>query len=235
MIGTSQETVTAVQKKSQEIALAEQNHRKYMSPPKHRIKKDAADSFFMKVQVLDGFEDAGKARRLLERLRDDVGVREIMRKRNWVVGVLMELHPNEKTILGYNMNKGQTIALRLRTDELDGFRHYPSIRQVLLHELAHMIHTGHGNDFHALNRLLNKECNSYSEGHTVGQSSFASSSEDADAIDAHGYTGGSYVLGGKKRPEDVPLREVLAEAALLRLSMEEEEIMKGCGSQKSPS
>ena len=42
-------------------------------------------------------------------------------------------------ILGVNINRGQEISLRLRTDDLKGFRRYESIRQTLCHELAHMV------------------------------------------------------------------------------------------------
>ena len=40
---------------------------------------------------------------------------------------------------GVNINAGQEISLRLRTDDLRGFRRYDSIRQTLCHELAHMV------------------------------------------------------------------------------------------------
>ncbi|KAI8849298.1 WLM domain-containing protein [Chytridium lagenaria] len=229
MIGTSQQTIDAVIQKSKDVAVAHQNHQKY----RVTSRMDAVVSYFGSVEVLQGFGDSMKARRLLERLRDDVGIREIMRRRGWVVGVLKELHPNEKTILGYNQNKGQVIALRLRTDELDGFRHYPAVKQVLLHELAHMVHSDHDNQFHSLNRLLNKEYSSYSSGHTVNSSSFATfRDEDAGTVDDHGYTGGSFVLGGKRRDDDRPMRELLAEAALLRLTDEEKEITESCGGDK---
>jgi hypothetical protein len=54
----------------------------------------------------------------------------IMKKYNWHVGVLKEMPPeglvgiSERCILGYNLNRGEVIALRLRTDDLKGFRNY---------------------------------------------------------------------------------------------------------------
>jgi hypothetical protein len=42
-------------------------------------------------------------------------------------------------VLGYNVNRGQEISLRLRTDDLRGFRKYLRIRETLVHELAHMV------------------------------------------------------------------------------------------------
>jgi hypothetical protein len=62
-----------------------------------------------------------------------------MKTRKWSVGELIELTPFEASILGYNRNAGQLIALRLRTDDLSGFRHYDSVRKVLLHELTHNV------------------------------------------------------------------------------------------------
>lgn len=46
-------------------------------------------------------------------------------------------------VLGYNVNKGQEISLRLRTDDYRGFRKYLRIRETLVHELAHMVRQQH--------------------------------------------------------------------------------------------
>lgn len=42
-------------------------------------------------------------------------------------------------ILGYNVNNGQEISLRLRTDDYAGFRKYLAIRRTLVHELTHNV------------------------------------------------------------------------------------------------
>jgi hypothetical protein len=42
-------------------------------------------------------------------------------------------------ILGYNLNNGQEISLRLRTDDYAGFRKYLAIRKTLVHELTHNV------------------------------------------------------------------------------------------------
>lgn len=63
----------------------------------------------------------------------------------WGVGLLSEMPPEGKVgvsamcILGVNINRGQEISLRLRTDDLKGFRRYDRIRETLCHELAHMV------------------------------------------------------------------------------------------------
>jgi hypothetical protein len=52
---------------------------------------------------------------------------------------------------GVNINRGQEISLRLRTDDLKGFRRYDRIRETLVHELAHMVWGEHDDNFKALN------------------------------------------------------------------------------------
>eukprot|EP01137_Pigoraptor_chileana_P021834 Opistho-2@86021 len=49
------------------------------------------------------------------------------------------------------------ISLRIRTDDLRGFRYYDTIRRVLLHELTHMVHDEHGIEFNELCSSLTRE------------------------------------------------------------------------------
>ncbi|KAH6573019.1 hypothetical protein BASA60_006290 [Batrachochytrium salamandrivorans] len=121
-----------------------------------------------------------------------------------------ELHPAQASILGYNRNKGHEISLRLRTDRLDGFRMYSSLRDVLIHELAHMTHSEHNSQFHALNRELTKEIALP----TVGG--------------VHRLGGGQLAVANEAAPDGHTSRQVLAAAALLRLTAKEEHITGGC-------
>ena len=62
-------------------------------------------------------------------------VKPVMRQRGWRVGVLSEFFPEDKTLLGLNVNRGAKILLRLRHagDE----RQFLPIEQVvdtMLHE-----------------------------------------------------------------------------------------------------
>lgn len=69
-----------------------------------------------------------EALKLLHRLAADPGIVGIMTKHCWSVGLLSEMPPEGKVgvspvcILGVNINAGQEISLRLRTDDLKGFR-----------------------------------------------------------------------------------------------------------------
>ncbi|RCH81884.1 hypothetical protein CU097_000453, partial [Rhizopus azygosporus] len=184
------------------------------------------------------FPHPERARKILERLRDDRGIQAIMKARKWSVGELIELTPFEASILGYNRNAGQLIALRLRTDDLSGFRHYDSIRKVLLHELTHNVWGEHDDNFHALNRQLNKDVVALDwtahGGHSLGNGSYYNPEEE-EVMDDVGYEAGTYRLGGSSvavldnDPE--ARRQLLARATLSRLTKQEEKEMdEGCGS-----
>ena len=65
-----------------------------------------------------------EALNLLHRLASDPGISGIMKKHGYTVGQLSEMPPEGKVgvspvcILGVNINAGQEISLRLRTDDL---------------------------------------------------------------------------------------------------------------------
>ena len=88
--------------------------------------------------------------------------------RKWQVGLLCELDPedadrdqmlkgDDRCLLGWNKGNGATIALRLRTDDLKGFRKYESIINTLLHELTHNVFSAHDDKFFALFADLKKQ------------------------------------------------------------------------------
>jgi hypothetical protein len=93
---------------------------------------------------------AFRAMQLLEKLAMDPGVVAVMQERELVVGTLGEMDPIDDRVmhkmqheakgsclLGYNTNGGTRIDLKLRTDDLTGFRPYPQLVATLLHELSH--------------------------------------------------------------------------------------------------
>ncbi|KAF9181855.1 hypothetical protein BGZ51_005135 [Haplosporangium sp. Z 767] len=164
-----------------------------------------------------------------------------------------KLSPAEKTILGYNRNKGELIALRLRTDDLEGFRHYDAVRKVLLHELAHNVWSEHDDNFHALNRQLNKEVQKLDwtaqNGQRVSKDSFFDPahglSDYHDDLEDHGHDmqtwqGGTFVLGrgnatragGSNNDTDIlTTRELAARAAQLRQIETEKDEDGMCGAK----
>ncbi|XP_019162661.1 PREDICTED: uncharacterized protein LOC109159096 isoform X3 [Ipomoea nil] len=97
-----------------------------------------------------------------------------------------------------NKNQGEEISLRLRTDDLKGFRKYQSIKKTLLHELAHMIYSDHDANFYALDKQLNEEAATLdwtkSRSHTLSGLQHLENNED-DVFD--NYVSSSQKLGGK--------------------------------------
>jgi hypothetical protein len=104
------------------------------------------------------------ALRMLHKLARDPGILGVMAKHKFRVGLLAEMPPegkvgvSESCVLGYNVNAGAEIHLRLRTDDLRGFRRYARVRETLLHELTHNVWSEHDGNFKALCSRLNAEC-----------------------------------------------------------------------------
>lgn len=206
-----------------------------------RAKEDAAYTFHT-VRPLSHLPRPERSLALLERLKDDAGIRVAMRKHKFSVGLLTEMDPVAYTqdshegttrILGLNRNGGEVIELRLRTDAGDGYRHYDTIRKTLCHELAHNVHGPHDKNFWDLCHQIEREVavgDWKSGGRTVVDGEFApervGQEEEEEEVADHGaWTGGSYVLGSGEsgsvsggeplRPMD--RREILARAAEARM------------------
>ncbi|KAJ1946389.1 hypothetical protein GGF37_001191 [Kickxella alabastrina] len=190
---------------------AQQNHERYKAtlsdiwrtPTMGSLSRDNMQHTFHAFEALE-LPEKQRALDILHKLSKDEGVRQIMVTRQYSVGTLRELHPFERTILGYNRNRGEVIALRLRTDDLEGFRRYESVRDVLMHELAHMVWDEHDERFHRLNRELCKEVvelNWQLRGQRVGGQAprvyEPPRPEDAELVDGGSLGSAGFVLGGK--------------------------------------
>jgi hypothetical protein len=135
---------------------------------------------FQSVEALSQFEDGDVAEAMLWTLANNPGVQKVMEKYRWKVPVLKEMMPEGKVgvsevcLMGLNVNKGAEILLRIRTDDLKGFRKIESVFDVLYHELAHNEISEHNSDFKALNSLIKKQCRELdwtkSRGHRLGDS-----------------------------------------------------------------
>ncbi|KAG0370012.1 WLM domain-containing protein [Gamsiella multidivaricata] len=249
VLGTTAEDIAKVHSIDQHIT----TRKSYRSPPAAKRAKpvrnlDDDKYTFGDIQVLPQFSQQDKARAVLERLKRDKGIIGIMKLHKWQVGSLIELSPAEKTILGYNRNKGELIALRLRTDDLEGFRHYDAVRKVLLHELAHNVWSEHDDNFHSLNRQLNKEVQQLDwtaqGGNSVSKDVFFNPSNglqgylddlEDSAVD-QSWQGGTFILGGgsSRRDQNLTLspRELAARAAQLRQIESEKDEDGMCGAAK---
>lgn len=197
---------------------------------------------FERIQTLPGLPNEDKAREILQSLANDEGVLAVMKKHKWSVGALCELYPegyvgvSDVCVMGLNENHGQRILLRLRTDDMKGFRKILSIRKVLCHELAHNEHSEHDDKFYVLMRMVEREIAELdwktSKGRLLSGSSEAaevyqpSASSTAAAPTVHR-------LGGSTDPlvqQFIPARYLAATAAIMRISAEEKEIEDHCGS-----
>ncbi|KAB5594489.1 WLM domain containing protein [Ceratobasidium theobromae] len=188
---------------------------------------------FHRIEPHSNLPNAIQARSVLSRLSTDPAILKIMHSHKFSVGLLTELAPHEHpNLLGLNINAGQSILLRIRTDAYDGFRTYVEIRRVLCHELAHNVYQGHGDDFKTLNSQLNREVAEYEQSVRAG-------SRTLSGIDVHGDWASStrgeavvqtFVLGGEAPANESreERRRRILKAAISRLEQEEKEIEDRC-------
>jgi hypothetical protein len=198
---------------------------------------------FGSIETLPNLPNQDQARDILTTLANDPGILACMNLHKWKVGSLAELYPEGKVgesavcVMGLNKNKGQQILLRIRTDDLRGFRKILHIRKVLYHELAHNVHSAHDGDFFQLNRIVERECTEMDWTKGAGLSSDAGAAGASSANNTL-YTAGTFRLGGTdentaRATDRASMRELAARAALMRLTAEEEEMQQNCGCGRS--
>eukprot|EP00320_Phaeocystis_rex_P020693 CAMPEP_0119086838 /NCGR_PEP_ID=MMETSP1178-20130426/139502_1 /TAXON_ID=33656 /ORGANISM="unid sp, Strain CCMP2000" /LENGTH=334 /DNA_ID=CAMNT_0007069999 /DNA_START=37 /DNA_END=1041 /DNA_ORIENTATION=+ len=157
---------------------------------------------------------------LLRRLASDSCILSLMEKRRWSVGLLAEMPPqglvgvSSSCLMGLNRNRGQSIHLRLRTDDWEGLRPYEKLVEVLLHELTHNRFDDHDDDFKALNSELRREYMAnlavYRSARSAGDGPVAAAFTLAEAGHAE------YTLGGGEGVSTLDPRAAAARAALER-------------------
>jgi len=136
-------------------------------------------SGFGSIVTLPGQPDEARARQILEAVASDRRVSAVMAARGWLVPELREMFPDGKVgvdpvcVLGLNVNAGQRIELRIRTDDMLGFRKMGVIMKVLWHELAHNLISEHSHAFFELVSTLEREgaaadWTTASAGHVLG-------------------------------------------------------------------
>jgi len=221
-----------------------------------KVKSTEKKFKFHRIETLPMLPDQKQAKEILTQLANDPGILACMAKHEWNVGCLAELYPEGKVgesavcVMGLNQNKGQKLLLRIRTDDLSGFRKILSIRKVLFHELAHNVHSEHDSKFFQLMRQIERECIemdwTQGSGNATGNSGMSGShSKNHDVYDHNYmdinqlYIGGSGRLGGSEyvksssHSNTLSLRELTAKAAMQRMTTEEEEIQNNCGCGQS--
>ncbi|KAG7445119.1 WLM-domain-containing protein [Guyanagaster necrorhizus] len=164
MLGTTSEELDGIQATESEQKRINQILQERALKPAYKVRSTGTMNSaslnygFHQLLPLPHLRNPTSAHKLLRRLSDDPAIQHIMQQHQFSVGVLTELAPHEHPgLLGLNVNAGQQIKLRLRTDRYDGFRAYNEVRRVLCHELTHNVWGDHNNDFKELNSKLNRE------------------------------------------------------------------------------
>ncbi|KAG6841241.1 hypothetical protein C0991_000525 [Blastosporella zonata] len=225
MMGSTSQELTSMQ-------TTENEQRK-----RERILKERASKPQAKLTPLAHLPNPGSAMALLVKLSEDPAIKHIMQTHQFSVGVLTELAPHEHPgLLGLNVNAGQAIKLRLRTDRYDGFRLYKEVRRVLCHELTHNVWGDHDNNFKELNSQLNREVAEFEQAAARGThhlSGGGDTYQPASELEAEAH---SYILGGGSSTSVAALddsreerRRRVLEATMARLRKEEEELENSCG------
>jgi hypothetical protein len=202
-------------------------------PLNHHLPSSSSSPYkFERIETLN-LPDQARAQEILEELARDRGIQKVLEKHKWSVGCLAEMYPegavgvSDVCVMGLNVNKGQKILLRIRTDDLLGFRKMLSIRKVLYHELAHNVWSDHDDNFHMLMRQIEAEAHNLDFKNHGGRvlSSERAVSTSGHESDKEGYIyvkesfeGGSGRLGGDLHtpPSSAAAREIAAAAALNR-------------------
>ncbi len=250
VIGSASSEVQAVQNMCERIgrrAATRLAHRAKARPHrKQAVSADDTKYTFLQVKPMPGLPRPERSMALLNRLKEDPGIKATMKKRKYTVALLTEMEPWSNTqfthsgtsrILGLNRNKGEVIELRLRTDAYDGYRDYKTIRKTLCHELAHNIHSDHDRNFWDLCHAIEREVDDSdwkSGGHMMDETArYSVTAQELfgeEVEDVGGWTGGEFVLGGVTAPGTITAglsrREVLAQAALERARKETQEEAK---------
>jgi hypothetical protein len=166
---------------------------------------------FGDIRELKGLPDEEKAREVLRRIASDPGVLAVMRARRWRVPILSEMYPDGSVgvdpvcVLGLNKNMGQEICLRIRTDDLRGFRKYGIVLATVYHELAHNAISEHTGAFYTLVSEVKRQAEAGDwtrhGGHSLGGEEIYRRPDDVGSgagAEVHGpsFEGGVGAVGG---------------------------------------
>lgn len=245
LVGVSEDVLQSVHRAEAETARRTEimRNREARGPTKVRDTSTPASSQaqyrFHRIEPLPNLPNPIQARSILTKLANDPAIVHIMRAHKFSVGLLTELAPHEHPgLLGLNVNAGQSILLRVRTDAYDGFRNYPELRRVLCHELTHNVYGGHADDFKTLNSQLNREVAEFERSVKAGTHvlSDAAGYEDRASNIEREAAVQAFVLGGGSSPQPTHAsdsreerRQRILAATVSRLEQEEKEIEDRCG------
>ncbi|KAM7208097.1 DNA-dependent metalloprotease WSS1 [Naviculisporaceae sp. PSN 640] len=167
------------------------------------------------VMSYSHLSDLPRAKEALHTLKKIASlVKPIMRARGWRVGELAEFWPDQANLLGLNVNKGQKILVRLRhPGDKTQFMPTQQVIDTMLHELAHIVHGPHDDNFHALwNKLRDEHEDLVQKGYT-----------------GEGFLSEGHRLGGSSSSRRLPMHEA---RRLARQAAEKRKILSSGSGQR---
>ena len=180
------------------------------------MKKQANLDSLCKVwetKALVKMNRSDEAKRILDKIA--ITVEAVMIRRKWKVPILKEFYPQQNGLLGMNVNRGQSILIRLRPHyNKDEFYPWEHCIGTMIHELTHMEIGPHDDRFYKLmdeiaDEVDNDQVSSYSSNKKQTSSSSI-------------LTGSGHILGGKSLISEsnsrIKTSQVVAEATLARLN-----------------
>jgi hypothetical protein len=169
----------------------------------------------VKTVELSSMPNPALAKDLLERLR--LATKVVVAKRKWRVSVLKEFYPKNGSLLGLNVNGGQSIMIRLR-EARDQFTFLPwhSLLGTLVHELTHNEIGAHSAEFYKMMETV------YDEVEASSGSTGSLWGPKVPQAPKYNFDGPSAKLGGGQLARKVgtskeDVRKLAAEAALRRI------------------
>ncbi|KAF5373334.1 hypothetical protein D9615_007380 [Tricholomella constricta] len=247
MLGSTSQELTTLHTTESEQRKRERILRERALKPSTKLRSTSTSNSavlnfrFHQLTPLSHLSNQGGALALLTKLAEDPAIQHIMRTHQFSVGVLTELAPHEHPeLLGLNVNAGQAIKLRLRTDSYDGFRLYKDVRRVLCHELTHNVWGDHDNNFKELNSKLNREVVEFERAaaqgthylHGGGDFYEPSSELEAEA-QVHILGAGDTSFSSAVDESREERRRRVLDATMARLRKEDEELEKSCGTDSA--
>jgi hypothetical protein len=142
------------------------------------IYKMSETTLFSEIKIMEldpksksSFPRKDEALTLMHRVAKQVS--PIMKKRGWKVKSLIEIFPKDESLQGYNRNRGELIALRLRSHRSSStILPWEHVLGTMLHELSHIIFGPHDQKFYNLLDELTKECDELQSRGIIGLGPF---------------------------------------------------------------
>lgn len=149
----------------------------------------------LSVKALTKLPNPKSATELLQRLVQ--ATQALIIRKRWTVGQLVEFYPENKSLLGLNMNAGDRIMIRLRDPHNNHqFLPWQSLLGTMVHELVHIEIGAHSFDFY---QMVDQLCDEVQDDILKGRHVTQVSVFDWEGSNGH-KLGGSYAIFKPSQP-----------------------------------